>query len=153
MSVPQKSFGEITLNRRIYTAIYCVFFQTRNRYESSPPILTFFSNGRAEEEKLFGSSPEVFRAPALPLGNEFRGIVHVHGSVVCPERMVLTDADFGRAYIVEGWAQRFLVELFGCFTVLFVGYSHNDTIMNYLARALPVEEECKAFRADTRKRN
>ena len=99
----------------------------------------------AEEEKLFGSSPEVFRAPALPPGNEFRGIVHVHGSLVYPEKMVLTDADFGRAYIVEGWAQRFLVELFGCFTVLFVGYSHNDTIMNYLARALPVEENRKRF--------
>ena len=40
--------------------------------------------------------------------------------------MVLTDADFGRAYLTEGWARRFLVELFRSFTVLFVGYSHND---------------------------
>lgn len=87
-------------------------------------------------EKVFDSSPEVFRAPALPLGNKFSGIIHVHGSVHTPEDMVLTDEDFGRAYLVEGWARRFLVELFRSFTVLFVGYSHNDTIMNYLARAL-----------------
>ena len=87
-------------------------------------------------EKVFDSSPEVFRAPALPLGNKFSGIVHVHGSVYSPEDMILTDEDFGRAYLVEGWARRFLVELFRFFTVLFVGYSHNDTIMNYLARAL-----------------
>lgn len=86
--------------------------------------------------KVFGSSPEVFRAPALPLGNKFSGIVHVHGSVHTPGDMVLTDEDFGRAYLVEGWARRFLVELFRSFTVLFVGYGHNDTIMNYLARAL-----------------
>ena len=86
--------------------------------------------------KVFDSSPEVFRAPALPLGNKFSGIVHVHGSVCSPENMILTDEDFGRAYLVEGWARRFLVELFRSFTVLFVGYSHNDTIMNYLARAL-----------------
>ncbi len=87
-------------------------------------------------EKAFDSGPEVFRAPALPLGNKFSGIIHVHGSVRAPEDMVLTDEDFGLAYLVEGWARRFLVGLFSSFTVLFVGYSHNDTIMNYLARAL-----------------
>ena len=87
-------------------------------------------------EKVFDSGPEVFRAPALPLGNKFSGIVHVHGSVYSPEDMILADEDFGRAYLVQGWARRFLVELFRSFTVLFIGYSHNDTIMNYLARAL-----------------
>ena len=55
--------------------------------------------------------------------------------------MVLTDLDFGRAYLIEGWARRFLVDLFRSYTVLFVGYSHSDTVMNYLARALPVETE------------
>ena len=98
-------------------------------------------------EEIFGPNPEVFRAPALPLGNKFRGIVHVHGSVDHPQEMILTDKDFGRAYLVEseGWARRFLVELFRSLTVLFVGYSHDDTIMNYLARALPVSEKVKRF--------
>ena len=88
----------------------------------------------------FGSQPEVFQAPALPSGTRFKGIVHVHGSVSHSDEMVITDADFGRAYLTEGWARRFLVDLFRSFTVLFVGYSHDDTIMNYLARALPVGE-------------
>ena len=79
--------------------------------------------------------PEIFRAPALPLGNDFRGLVHVHGSVVQPKQVILTDSDFGRAYIVERWASRFLVDLFHEFTILFIGYSHNDTIMNYLSSA------------------
>ena len=85
--------------------------------------------------------PDIFRAPALPLGQRFQGIVHIHGSVTNPAEMVLTDKDFGQAYLTEndGWARRFLVELFSNFTVLFVGYSHNDTIMTYLARALPAE--------------
>ena len=87
-----------------------------------------------------GSGPEVFRVPALPLGGNFNGIVHVHGALDRPYEMVLTDADFGRAYLTEGWARRFLVDLFRSFTVLFVGYSHNDAVMNYLARALPVSE-------------
>lgn len=88
----------------------------------------------------FGVMPEVFRAPALPLGRSFNGIIHLHGSVSRPPEMVLTDADFGRAYLTEGWARRFLVDLFRHFTVLFVGYSHNDTIVSYLARALPKSE-------------
>ena len=91
---------------------------------------------RAAEEVL-DRKPEVFRAPALPRGTNFTGIVHVHGAIDRANEMVLTDADFGRAYLVEGWARRFLVDLFRSFTVLFVGYSHSDVVMNYLARALP----------------
>ncbi len=94
---------------------------------------------------LFDSEPDVFRAPALPLGRKFSGIVHVHGALDRPDEMVLTDADFGRAYLTEGWARSFLVEVFRSFTVLFVGYSHNDTIMNYLSRALPVSETDRRF--------
>ena len=88
-------------------------------------------------KEIFDDQPEVFRAPALTLGRQFRGIVHVHGTVSRHTEMVITDADFGRAYLNEGWAQRFLVELFSNFTILFVGYSYDDTIMSYLTRALP----------------
>ena len=86
----------------------------------------------------FGTQPEAFRAPALPLGSDFNGIVHVHGSIDRPRDIILTDADFGRAYLTEGWARGFLLDLFRNFAVLFIGYGHNDTVMNYLARALPV---------------
>ncbi len=91
---------------------------------------------RAAECVLSGIGMEIFRAPALPLGHEFNGLVHLHGAVSPPTSMVLTDEDFGRAYLTQGWARRFLVALFRHFTVLFIGYSHNDTILNYLARAL-----------------
>ena len=94
---------------------------------------------------VLDSSPEVFQAPALPMGNDFNGIVHVHGAVIHPGGMVLTDRDFGRAYLTEGWARRFLVALFRQFTVLFVGYGHNDTVMNYLARALPESAASRRF--------
>lgn len=78
-------------------------------------------------------------APALPLGNDFAGLVHLHG-VVDPsaeQRMVVTDRDFGRAYITEGWATQFLTRMFERYTVVFVGYSADDTVMRYLARSLP----------------
>ena len=90
-------------------------------------------------ENLYSSMPRVFPAPALPYGQRFRGIVHIHGLVSEPHEMVLTNQDFGRAYLTEsdGWARRFLVDLFASHTVLFVGYSHNDTIMTYLTPSLP----------------
>ncbi len=96
-------------------------------------------------EEFFTETPEIFRAPALPLGNDFTGIVHVHGSLVREHEMVLTDADFGRAYLTQGWARRFLVDVFRNFDVLFVGYSHNDVIINYLARAIPDSEPGRRF--------
>ena len=82
------------------------------------------------------SCPPSFSAPAIPLGTQFEGIVHLHGDVNRPENMVLTDADFGRAYLAVRWAPQFLTALFNTFPVLFIGYSHNDVVMKYLARAL-----------------
>jgi len=82
-------------------------------------------------------------APALPLGRMFNGIVYLHGSVEREARdLVLTDSDFGRAYLTDGWATRFLWELFSEYVVLFIGYSHNDPVMHYLSRGLAPE---KAF--------
>lgn len=79
-----------------------------------------------------------YNAPALPLGSSFSGIVHLHGSVARPEtEFVLTDRDFGHAYITDAWASRFLQGVFAQYTVLFVGYSHSDVVMNYLAMGLP----------------
>lgn len=79
-----------------------------------------------------------FNGPALPLARDFSGLVHLHGSVSRPtSELVLTDGDFGRAYLTDGWARRFVHELFLQHVVLFIGYSHDDTVMKYLARGLP----------------
>lgn len=87
---------------------------------------------------LFGGNIETFYAPALPLGDDFAGLVYLHGCAgKDPIRCVLTDEDFGRAYLTQAWASRFLASMFARYVVLFVGYSHNDTVMNYLARGLP----------------
>ncbi len=86
---------------------------------------------------LFGTDPEVYRAPALPLGRDFNGIVYLHGSVEQPpSSLVVTDRDFGHAYLTDAWAAQFLQEMFRKYTVFFIGYSHDDVVMNYLARGL-----------------
>jgi hypothetical protein len=89
---------------------------------------------------------EHYKAPALPLGNDFSGIVNLHGSVDGREEdLVLTDRDFARAYITEGWARRFLVQLFEKWVVLFVGFSHGDIVLEYLARGIPPRNESNRF--------
>ena len=41
---------------------------------------------------------EQYFAPALPLGRDFKGLVHLHGSILRPSKnMVLDDKDFGKA--------------------------------------------------------
>ncbi|GAB2727114.1 SIR2 family protein [Arthrobacter bambusae] len=86
-------------------------------------------------------------APVLPLGDAFDGVVQLHGQVpLAPDGgLVLTDRDFGTAYVFRGWATEFLTSMFSKYTVVFIGYSGNDTIMRYLTRALPRGREHFAF--------
>jgi hypothetical protein len=89
---------------------------------------------------------EAYVAPRLPVGGRFAGLAYVHGRLgEEPTDLVLTDGDFGRAYLTEGWASRFLIDLFATYDVLFVGYSHRDALVSYLARGLPPTENQKRF--------
>lgn len=84
-----------------------------------------------------GLAPEVFRGPALPTGDDFQGIVHLHGALDRePRSLIVTDRDFGRAYLRDAWATRFAERMFARYTVAFIGYSHGDVVLSYLARAL-----------------
>ena len=85
-------------------------------------------------------------APALPPAKPetFTGLVYVHGRLGgSPDdrELVLTTGDFGMAYMLEGWALRFVVELARHFHVVFIGYSLEDPTMRYLVRALAVARE------------
>lgn len=92
-----------------------------------------------------GVTVPVYNSPALPLGNDISGIIHIHGNVSNPKYMVVTDEDFGKAYLTEGYASRFLIKLFESYTVLFVGYSYNDTILRYLTRAMSREHSANRY--------
>ena len=85
-------------------------------------------------------------APALPPAKPetFNGLVYLHGRLgSSPEdrELVLTTGDFGMAYMLEGWALRFVVELARHFHVVFIGYSLEDPTMRYLVRALAVARD------------
>lgn len=100
-------------------------------------VTTNFDRHFTSAAKILCPDIPIYRAPALPLGHDFHGIVYLHGSVDDrADRLVLTDADFGRAYLSEGWARTFLQGLYAKFHVLFIGYSHGDVLLTYLAKGL-----------------
>lgn len=56
---------------------------------------------------------DVFTAPAVPLGHTWTGLIYLHGAVEKSRgRLVLTDKDFGQAYLADAWATRFLLAMF-----------------------------------------
>ena len=84
-----------------------------------------------------GEEIREYVAPALPMGDDFDGIVYLHGSLADePRHLVVTDRDFGRAYLRHAWAARFLERMYARYSVLFVGYSYSDVVLRYLARSL-----------------
>jgi hypothetical protein len=84
-----------------------------------------------------GADVTEYVSPALPVGSDFTGLVYLHGCITRhPNNLIVTAGDFGRAYLTEAWAARFLERMFATYTTVFIGYSHNDVIMRYLARGL-----------------
>ena len=89
---------------------------------------------------------ECFQAPFLPVPkSRWDGLVYLHGLLsTAPTaselaRLVVSSGDFGRAYLTECWAARFVSELFRNYTVCFVGYSINDLVLRYMMDALAAD--------------
>lgn len=104
-------------------------------------ITTNFDNrfrGAGLPEKLIDASPLL----PFPKPHDWHSLVHLHGRIMSGDggqNLVLAAADFGRAYLTERWASRFITELFRQFTVIFVGYSLDDPVMSYMVDALAAE--------------
>lgn len=115
---------------------------------------TFFERAQAET-----SVCDFHSGPVLPIPRDdrvvsWRSIAYLHGRLGDPvvnQQLVMTSADFGRAYLTEGWAARFVARLFADFTVLFIGYSLNDPVLRYMTDAFAAEA-MTARRADLRER-
>ena len=106
-------------------------------------ITTNFDNRFVEaglKESMVDASPKL----PVPKPHSWSSLVHLHGRIENLKdgsNLVITAADFGRAYLTEAWASRFITELFRDFTVVFVGYSVSDPVMAYMVDALAVERD------------
>jgi hypothetical protein len=77
-----------------------------------------------------------------PRSASFEGIIHLHGRVNADytgpgdEEFIVSSADFGHAYLSDGWATRFMQSLLARFQIVFVGYAADDPPVQYLLEAL-----------------
>ena len=82
------------------------------------------------------------RLPDLSHSTDMNGIVYLHGkanreySGAEGDGFVLTSSEFGRAYLADGWATKFIREILEKYTVVFVGYAADDPPIHYLLEAL-----------------
>lgn len=92
----------------------------------------------ADGEQLIRHLPPAF--PDLNFGSSIEGITYLHGRLVEQNSKhhpyVLSSADFGRAYLSEGWATNFVRNLLERFTVVLVGYQAEDPPIKYLLQGL-----------------
>jgi len=92
------------------------------------------------EPGIISSNPPRLPDPRRDI--DFRGIIHLHGRVdtdyrrACDDEFVLSSADFGHAYLSDGWATRYIQALLRRFRIVFVGYSADDPPVQYLLEAL-----------------
>ena len=85
--------------------------------------------------------PPVF--PNLAYEPGLNGLVYLHGRIdnrirrgEAPQGLVVSSSDFGQAYLAEGWATRFILDLLKRYTVVLLGYSANDPPVRYLLQGL-----------------
>jgi len=96
-------------------------------------------------EGMTGREPDLDIAPKLPVPHPARwsGLTYLHGRIDRSDGCVMTTADFGRAYLTDRWAGRFVHELFRNFVVVFVGYGLKDPVMRYLVSGLAADRKAE----------
>ena len=109
-------------------------------------VTTNFDRLFFEAQKKGSVLAPIHTAPHLPFQRlSWSGIVYLHGWIPKEyeaedlDRLVLTSGDFGRAYLTERWAARFVEQLFCHNTVCFVGYSLADPILRYVTDAIAAD--------------
>ncbi len=89
-------------------------------------------------------STTIYNASALPVckPKSWGGLVKLHGSIKhSHDNIIITSTDFGRAYITDRWASRFVTELFRHYSVLFIGYGINDPVFKYIISAYSKDKD------------
>ncbi len=119
---------------------------SQDRERNTRLVTTNFDRIFEEVVETRNLSVERCEAPRLPIPKRrWSGLVYLHGLLSDEptddelNQLVLSSGDFGLAYLSEGWAARFMTELFRNFTVCFVGYSIEDPVLRYMTDALAAD--------------
>lgn len=116
------------------------------RISSSPngtPQIVTTNFDRLFEGPIDGAPLKTHEPPGFPnlsFGSKIEGVTYLHGRLADAgtesHDYVLSSADFGRAYLSEGWATSFIRQLLQQYTVVLVGYKAEDPPVKYLLQGL-----------------
>lgn len=87
------------------------------------------------------------KAIPKPGGPEDYGIMHLHGRIrddhlsLQPSDLVLTSADFGDAYLRDGWASQYIEDRMRLNTLVLVGYGAEDAALRLLLETLDADRD------------
>jgi len=93
----------------------------------------------------FDNTLSVWSPPNLPdptRPGDLNGVIHLHGRANKTydasegDGFILSSAEFGRAYLSDGWATDFFRKIIDRYVVVFVGYAADDPPVQYLLEAL-----------------
>jgi SIR2-like domain len=96
---------------------------------------------------LAGIPSHAGKALPRPGTPDDHGILHVHGRIadatlnITASDFILTSADFGDAYLRDGWASRYIEDRMRLNTLVLVGYAAEDTAMRLLLETLDADRE------------
>jgi hypothetical protein len=123
---------------------------SQNR-EGRPRILTTNFDTLFERAALEAGMTDVpshcGRSMPKPGTQNDYGILHLHGRIedktlgFTPSDMILTSADFGDAYLRDGWASRYIEDRMRIHTLILVGYQAEDAAMRLLLETLDADRE------------
>jgi hypothetical protein len=119
--------------------------------EGRPKLLTTNFDTLFEQAAIAGGFSEVpshaGKSIPKPGGERDYGILHIHGRNadaslgLMQSDLVLTSADFGDAYLRDGWASQYIEDRIRLGTLVLVGYSAEDAAMRLLLETLDADRD------------
>ncbi|SHL46809.1 SIR2 family protein [Bradyrhizobium lablabi] len=106
---------------------------------------TLFERAAAEEGISFES--HAGKSIPRPGGADDFGVLHLHGRLgdtdlgLKRSDLILTSADFGDAYLRDGWASRYIEDRMRINTLILVGYRAEDAALRLLLETLDADRD------------
>jgi SIR2-like protein len=145
----RKAVSELLIAPTVALPDHLAILQLSKDAEGRPKVLTtnfdtLFEHA-AEAAGLTGVASHAGKSIPKPGGERDQGILHLHGRIgdatlgLAPTDLVLTSADFGDAYLRDGWASQYVEDRMRLGTLVLVGYAAEDAAMRLLLETLDAD--------------
>jgi len=130
---------------------HLALLQLSKNADGRPKLLTTNFDTLFERAAAAGGFPytpsHAGKAVPRPGGPNDHGILHLHGRLadaalgLAETDLILTSADFGDAYLRDGWASRYVEDRMRLNTLVLVGYAAEDPAMRLLLETLDADRD------------